>query len=161
MEIEKKYRLNSLPELEILGAGKAILQGYLFTEPYEMRVRQHGNKYYITVKNNENEINKLGNVLKRQEWNQEIPKWVFEALWSHTEGRRIEKTRYSALFKNFNIEIDEYHGKLNGLVILECEFPIEEIAQNFILPDWAKNGIDVTNEDAYKNKYLAEYGFPK
>ena len=93
MEIEKKYRLNVLPEPEILGVGKLILQGYLYTDPFELRVRQYGNKYYLTIKSDQNEAMKLENVLKRKEWNKEIPKWVFKSLWPHTEKCRIEKTR--------------------------------------------------------------------
>jgi len=161
MEIEKKFRLNCLPEPKILGVGNSILQGYLFTEPCEMRVRQYGKNYYLTVKTDDNEIKKVDKILKRQEWNQEIPKWVFNALWPYTKGRRIEKTRYLIPFQKYNIEIDEYSGKLNGLIILECEFPNEETAQVFNLPEWVKTAIDVTFNDAYKNKNLAEHGLQK
>lgn len=153
MEVEKKYLIKSLPEPKLLCKGVLLNQGYLFTEPYEIRVRRFGTKYYLTVKSQ--------GTLSRQEWSQQIPRWVFEALWPYTEGRRIEKTRYSIHFQDLILEVDEYHGNLEGLIILECEFPNEETARSFVLPIWAKNSIDITDDNTYKNKHLAEYGLPK
>lgn len=149
MEIERKFRLRNLPDPEILGNGVIILQGYLVVEPDEIRVRSCGSKYYITIKSS--------GTLVRREWNKEIPKWVFEALWHHTETRRIKKTRYSIPFRDLTLELDEYHGKLEGLAVLECEFPSKEDAQSFALPKWASNAVDVTADDRYKNKYLAAH----
>jgi len=118
-----------------------------------MRVRHYINKYYLTVKSTGS--------LTRQEWNEIIPKWVFKALWRYTEGRRIEKVRYTIPFRSLNLEVDLYHGNLKGLLVLECEFSNEKMARNFQLPDWAKGAIDITENESYKNKNLALYGAPK
>jgi len=150
MEVERKFILTRMPKAKILGVGIPVLQGYVLAGYYEMRVRLFGNECYLTVKNE--------GTISRQEWNKKIPRWVFDALWPSTEGRRIEKTRYSVPFRGSTIELDEYHGNLQGLVILECEFPNEEAAQNFVPPAWAKDPIDVTGDEVYKNKNLAEHG---
>lgn len=153
MEVERKFRLTRVPEARILGMGVPILQGYVLAGQYEMRVRLFGNECCLTVKNE--------GTISRQEWNKKIPRWIFDALWPSTEGRRIEKTRYSIPFQGSTIELDEYHGNLQGLVILEWEFPNEAASQNFVLPAWANNAIDVTSDEVYKNKNLAEHGFQK
>lgn len=153
MEHERKFILEKFPSPDILGKGEFLRQGYLLTKPYELRIRHFKNKYYITVKGS--------GTLSRQEWEKQIPKWVFEALWPNTESCRIEKTRYFILFKNVIIEVDEFHKKLKSLFLLECEFPDEEIAKKFHLPFWAKDAKEVTGDKRYHNKYLALNGLPK
>jgi len=150
MEVERKFKLTRMPETRILGKGVPVLQGYVLAGQYEMRVRRFGDEYYQTVKSE--------GTISRKEWNTKIPRWVFDALWPLTEGRRIEKTRYSIPSEGSILELDEYQGNLHGLVILECEFPNKRVAQNFVLPIWAKNAIDVTGDKIYKNKYLAKHG---
>jgi len=150
IEIERKFRLEAMPEAGILGKGVPLLQGYLSTGKCEIRVRHFGNEYHLTVKDE--------GTISRPEWDKRIPRWVFEALWPYTEGRRIEKTRYSIPFGDMTLEVDEYKRELQGLLILECEFPDEQTSQHFSLPTWAKDAIEVTHDRTYKNKYLAEHG---
>lgn len=152
MEIERKFRLNLLPPPQVLGNGIEVVQGYLFTEEGELRVRAKGDRYFLAVKGNGN--------ISRDEWEVEIPEWIFKTLWPKTQGRRMEKTRYSIPHHELTIEVDEYHGDLTELVTLECEFPREEAAHNFVLPAWAASAVEVTNDNAYKNKNLAVHGLP-
>jgi CYTH domain-containing protein len=49
-EIEKKFRLSAMPTAEILGEGVTVLQGYLFAERGELRVRRKGNRHFLTAK---------------------------------------------------------------------------------------------------------------
>src|SRR6266542_6836310 len=128
-EIEMKFRLSNIPPADIVGHGTSIAQGYLLTEGGELRIRRKGERCYLTIKGQGD--------LSRDEWGSEIPLWAFELLWPQTEGRRVEKTRYRVSHKEFELEIDEYGGQLEGLVTLECELPDEASATKFSLPSWA------------------------
>jgi len=150
-EIERKFRLHCMPKGILLSPGKYIEQGYLITENGELRVRRKGTRCYLTVKG--------GGDLSRDEWETEIPIWAFQTLWPATEGRRIEKRRYTIYSgEDCKLEIDEYDGALRGLVIMEVEFPSEAAALWFILPVWADVITEVTADERYKNKSLAVSG---
>ncbi len=151
MEIEKKYRLNKLPDN--LGEGIHIDQGYLIADENELRLRKKGDKYLLTYKSS--------GALSRKELEIRIPKWFFNIMWPKTEGRRIEKIRYFRTLSNgLKLEFDEYLGGLKGLIVLEVEFADEDSANNFILPEYIQ-GINVTFNMNYKNKHLALYGLSK
>lgn len=152
MEIEKKYKINKLPDN--LGEGIHIIQGYLFIgKNNEVRLRKKGYKHLLTYKG--------GGTLSRKEIEIRIPKFIFEIMWPKTEGRRIEKIRYfKPLSDGLVLEFDRYIGLLNGLITLEVEFSSEDFANKFILPEYVW-GKDVTNDMSYKNKNLAVHGLPK
>lgn len=152
MEIERKFLLQELPWVPADG-GEDILQGYLITEHGELRLRRRGSDCFITVKGD--------GTISREEWEREIPEWVFVQLWPATYGRSLEKTRYTIDHNGSMMEVDVYHGTLQGLLILECEFESEEKANRFRFPDWAEGAVEVTEDKAYKNKNLAIKGFPK
>ena len=77
-------------------------------------------------------------------------------MWPITRGRRVRKTRYTTSLGNGLImEFDEYKGALAGLYILEVEFPSENAARNFVLPEGI-SGKDVTVDKRFKNKNLSE-----
>jgi len=152
MEIEKKYLLTARPEILDEAEKVAVKQGYLVTEDGELRIRQKGEQYFMTVKGD--------GTLSREEWEVVIPAWVFATLWSKTDGRQISKTRYAIDYQGLTLEIDEYYGALQGLYTLECEFASEDAANAFVLPNWANEATDVTSNKAYKNKALAVNGRP-
>ena len=151
-EIEKKFRLKAMPA-NLVSSGTHIAQGYVFTEGGELRVRKKEDHFFITVKGE--------GMLSREEWETAIPAWVFETIWPKTEGRRVEKIRYSIPDNGLTLEFDEYCGKLQGLVTLEVEFPNIEAASRFFPPEWVAVAADVTTDPAYKNKSLAVFGLPK
>jgi adenylate cyclase len=151
-EIERKYRIPALPARNLLGRGEPIRQGYLLTEQGELRVRRKGDKCYLTVKGE--------GTLSRSEWETEIPAWVFNTLWRKTQGKRVEKIRYSVRHQNRLFEIDNYRGQLKGLFTVECELPEGQAGTVLLLPEWAVNAVDVTEDGRYKNKALAVYGLP-
>jgi CYTH domain-containing protein len=151
MEIEKKYKLDKLPDN--LGEGLHIIQGYLFSGENELRLRKKGDKYLLTYKS--------GGTLSRKELEIGIPKWLFNVMWPLTRGRVIEKIRrFRVLPNGLKLEFDEYLGALKGLMILEVEFADEDFANDFILPEYIR-GVDVTSDMNYKNKNLALYGCPR
>ena len=149
-EIERKFLVSAFPDNA--GPGTRILQGYLplATEHTEVRVRRKGDATVLTVKR--------GHGLDRGEEEVAISTEVFETLWPLTEGRRIEKTRYELPHGDATIELDEFGGELEGLLVAEIEFDSLEASELFDGPGWL--GQDVTDDPAYANRTLAERGRP-
>ena len=149
IEIERKYLVNSLPA-EMQG-GTPILQGYLaHDEHMEVRIRQYGNKQFLTVKE--------GAGLMRRETEIEISPQQFQALWPSTEGRRLEKIRSLVKYGSYQVEVDRYLGDLAPLLVAEVEFSSVEESESFEKPDYL--GQEVTKVEAYKNISLAIHGIP-
>jgi CYTH domain-containing protein len=150
-EIERKFLVDAMPPDP--GSGTPIAQGYLpldAGDDVELRVRRKGERTVLTVKR--------GAGLERDEHEAEIGEDAFEALWSLTEGRRIEKTRYEIEHEGATIELDEYGGDLAGLLVAEVELDSEQAAEAFRPPEWV--GQEVTGEARYSNRALAEDGAP-
>jgi adenylate cyclase len=147
LEIERKFRLAAPPGPDVLGAGCPIRQAYVLRGSTELRVRQKGPEYLLTVK--------TSGGLSREEWEIAVPEWVFLALWEEALPHTIDKTRHSIVEGAHLLEIDIYHGALAGLVILECEFDSVQHADAFVLPAWAADAADVTDDPEYRNKNLA------
>lgn len=153
-EIERKFKVKNLPENLESFPSKSIKQGYLYIgeDGTEIRVRQKGEKFLKTTKG--------GQGMNRSEEEITITKEEFEKFWPETEGRTLEKTRYEIpLGENVLTELDIYGGNLDGLIVVEVEFPSEEVANNFVPPEWF--GEDVTDDRAYKNASLAVNGNPE
>ena len=149
-EIERKFLVSAIPDNP--GPGIPILQGYLplTGEDIEVRVRRKGDDTVLTVKG--------GHGLDRSEQEVPITAEVFEALWPLTEGHRIEKTRYEIAHGGATIELDEFGGELEGLLMAEVEFDSRQASEGFDGPEWL--GRDVTEDTAYSNRALAERGRP-
>lgn len=151
-EIERKFLVRELP---FTGDAKRleIIQGYLAVDSdgTEVRLRRIGPRHVITVK--------TGAGLHRGEIEIEVSAEQFEALWPATERRRLEKARVEVPYQGSVIELDTYHGKLEGLHVAEVEFESEEESAVFHPPDWF--GREVTDESAYKNRSLAARGLPE
>ncbi len=130
----------------------AIRQGYLVIgdDGSEARVRDKAGKYSITVKTKGD--------LVRGEWETELSEDQFEVLWSATEGKRVEKTRFKIPYDEHVIELDIYEGQLDGLVTAEIEFESMQAAQQFVPPEWLSK--DVTQDSSFKNQNLACEGVP-
>ncbi len=153
MEIERKFLIGRLPEIVENLPCKEIVQGYLAIaeDGTEVRLRKKGDMYYQTIKKGEGKT--------RSEIEIEITQIQFEAMWPLAVDKSVEKTRYETPFNGFVIEIDVYHGQLQGLFTAEIEFNSEEASINFVPPDWL--GKDVTTDKRYKNKSLAVNGIPQ
>jgi adenylate cyclase len=149
-EIERKFLVSALPD--DLGPGIGILQGYLplTGEDTELRVRRKGDHTVLTVKR--------GHGLDRGEQEVAISAEVFETLWPLTEGHRIEKTRYELPHGDATIELDEFGGALEGLLVAEVEFDSPQASERFDKAEWL--GREVTDDPAYANRALADRGSP-
>jgi len=149
-EIERKFLVSVMPEGR--GPGTAIAQGYLplASDDAELRVRRKGDATVLTVKR--------GSGLDRGEEEVAISAEAFDALWPLTEGGRIEKRRYEIPHAGAIIELDEFGGELEGLLLAEVEFNAKEASERFEPPDWL--GREVTDDASYGNRRLAERGRP-
>jgi CYTH domain-containing protein len=128
-----------------------ILQGYLAHDEHrEVRIRQYGNNHFLTVKE--------GRGLKRREIEVEISPRQFQALWPSTEGRRLAKVRSLVNHGALQVEVDRYYGDLEPLLVAEVEFSSVKASKIFEKPDYF--GLEVTEEEAYRNVSLAIHGLP-
>ena len=90
----------------------------------------------------------------RREENLPLDADSYRHLLKKADGNIITKTRYKIPFDNgLTIEIDVFHGKFQGLILAEVEFPTEDAANAFIPPDYF--GEDVTFSSEYHNSTLS------
>jgi adenylate cyclase len=88
-----------------------------------------------------------------------IPLDDAEALWVHTDGRRIDKQRTRVHLGANVAEIDIYGGDLAGLCTAEVEFADSESAAGFVPPHWF--GTELTGQSGWSNASLARHGRPE
>ena len=147
IEVERKWLIENPPKLP-RRKGAKITQGYLVvsSEGIEVRVRRKDGKFFETIK--------TGTGLKRGEIEIELSRKQFRSLWTATQGRRLEKVRYTLKWQRRKIELDVYKKELAGLKVAEVEFKSRKQASDFLPPPWF--GKEITNDDQYKNASLAE-----
>jgi CYTH domain-containing protein len=154
VEIERKFLVDAVPDDLDGRRASSIEQGYVAIDPdgTEVRIRRRDGTSTLTVKS--------GGGLARVEEELAIDDAAFERLWPLTAGRRIEKVRHviPTDIPGVEIELDEYRGDLDGLLVAEVEFPGEDEAHAFTPPPWF--GADVTDDRRFKNQRLAVDGRP-
>ena len=155
MEIENKYLIRELPENLDLFEKKEIEQAYLNRHPV-LRIRKSNDNYILTYKMKKSES--ADGPLVNEEIEAALTKEAFEHLKEKADGNPIVKTRYIIPYQNggkdYTIELDVFHGKLEGLVFAEVEFESEEDARSFVKPDWF--GKDVSGDKRYMNAFMTE-----
>ena len=155
MEIERKYLVTSDCYKELAVARYHIRQGYISREKTgTVRVRITDDKAYLTIKGKP----AVGH-FARYEWEKEIDVQEAEELMKLCQGTVIDKTRWivpAETIDNLQLtvdnlqliwEVDEFHGKHEGLVVAEIELDNEE--QSFEIPDFI--GDEVTHDPRYYN----------
>ncbi len=149
MEIEKKYLLKELPELEKFEHHK-IEQAYLCTGPV-VRVRREDESYYMTYKGS--------GMMSREEYNLPLTKESYEHLKAKADGNVISKTRYLIPLEGTGLvaEVDVFEEPFAPLIMAEVEFESEEQANAFVEPAWF--GEDVTFDGRYHNSYMSKMKF--
>ena len=147
MEIERKFLISkeNLPSNLDSYPHHKLEQGYLSTSPV-VRIRKEDDNYYLTYKSK--------GLMVRREENLPLDADSYRHLLKKADGNIITKTRYKIPFDNgLTIEIDVFHGKFQGLILAEVEFPTEDAANAFIPPDYF--GEDVTFSSEYHNSTLS------
>ena len=147
LEIERKYLVTSNAYREESYAREEIIQGFLNTHPDRtVRVRLSGEKGFITVKGRTDEEG-----VTRFEWEREIPGEEARALLEICEPGVIQKIRYLVQSGEHLVEVDEFRGENEGLVVAEIE--IKDVNESIIKPSWV--GKEVTGDPKYYNSQLS------
>lgn len=150
-EIERKFLLHGLPPQLAFARRERIRQGYLALDgDTEVRVRISSNGSTLTIKHGRGTV--------RVEEELRLDDRQADSLWKLTEGRRVEKTRRAMLVQGAEVDVDEYAGQLDGLVVAEIEFADEDAAMDFAPPAWFAR--ELTGDAAYSNRGLASDGLP-
>ena len=156
MEIERKFTVKQLPEHLEQYQKKEIEQAYICSKP-TIRVRKSNEDYILTYKSRLGMV-KSDDATARACEEVELPltKEAYEHLKEKADGSVIAKTRYLIpIENNRKIELDVFHGYLEGLIFAEVEFESEEEAASYHMPDWFKE--DVTFDRRYSNAVMTKY----
>lgn len=153
MEIEKKFKLKKLPENLEKYECIHIEQGYLCKGPI-VRIRKANETYILTYKSKTNlDEAKFGTKISNEV---ELPlsQDAYEHLREKVDGSLIIKDRYKIPLKEGRVvELDIFHGKLEGLRFAEVEFETTAQAEQFEMPDWFAE--DVSLDYRFTNSYLS------
>ena len=147
-EIERKFLVVN-NQWRSGAVGKEYRQGYFPIEKPTIRVRVVDNNGILTIKSSEAGVS-------RNEYEYEIPlDDATELLQFFCEKPFIEKIRYVVEYAGKQWEIDEFHGKNEGLVLAEIE--LESAEEHIQLPPWV--GKEVSHDPRYYNAYLYKYPY--
>lgn len=152
-EIERKFLITSNEYKKYAISQSHIMQGYLSSTPERsVRIRIKDGLGFITIKG-------IGNTAgtSRYEWEKEIAVDEAEELLKICEPGIIDKARYEVRAGKHIIEIDEFHGENEGLIIAEIELRKEDDAID--KPSWL--GKEITGEEKYYNAMLMKHPFTK
>ncbi len=150
-EIERKFLIKDSSWLDDVKekniSGIKIRQAYLSDTNWGVvRVRQAGEKAYLTIKTRSETIS-------RDEFEYEIPLADAEQIFNSLDSTCfIEKTRYKIPHKEHIWDLDVFEGANAGLIVAEIE--LSSIEEKFALPQWA--GEEVSKISKYFNSRLAK-----
>ncbi len=157
MEIERRFVLEEVPAViqDLTIRAIYIVQDYLpISNPnHVVRLRRAGTKYFITIKK------AVGlSLMVREEVEVSISEELYLKLKPCAEYG-LDKWRYLVPWHDGQcLEIDVFNK--GQLVVMECEFKSVAEAECFLLPDWASNAREVTEDKRYSNRSLARLGLP-
>ncbi len=145
-EIERKFLVKG-DFKHLASSSTYIVQGYIFSNENKcVRVRIKGDKGFVTIKSSV-----PSSEFTRNEWEYEIPAHQVNEMLRICEPGVIEKTRYIVNYKNLVVEVDEFYGENEGLLLAEIELTCE--SQQFEKPDFL--GLEVTGDVRYYNSELS------
>ncbi len=145
MEIERKYLVQGESYKQMAVAHHHIRQGYISREKTgTVRVRISDDKAFLTIKGKP-----AAGHFARYEWEQEIDVTDAKELLKLCQGTIIDKTRWiiPATEAGLKWEVDEFHGKHEGLIVAEIELENEQ--QVVALPSFIDK--EVTDDPRYYN----------
>ena len=150
-EIERKFLVRKDRDFKSRAfAHSRIQQGYIAAKGATVRVRMRDDKGFLTIKGPSTDGG-----LKRYEFEKEITQEEAGQLFKLCEPGVIDKTRYLVRSGDHVVEVDEFYGDNEGLVIAEIELGSEEEQPE--LPDFL--GPEVTGDGRFYNKHLRRYPF--
>lgn len=157
-EIEHKFLPNELFDIEeikkISKSTSEIRQAYVAeSDSFVYRIRESIDFNYETQEKTEKytfTIKERTSGEERIEIEKDLTAEEFQALFQK-ETKIIEKTRYSIVYNDsYTWEIDVFHGKHEGLVLIEIE--LKNKNDTYVKPHWI--GENVTKHKEYYNHSL-------
>ena len=146
LEIERKFLVLDDSYKHEAYSSSRIRQGYICSDRGRtVRIRIRDEHAYITIKGPS-----LDGGLSRYEFEQEIPMDDAEKLMTLCEPGIIDKTRWLVKSGQHTVEVDEFHGENDGLVMAEVELSNPD--EKPILPHFI--GKEVTGDRRYYNSQL-------
>ena len=143
-EIERKFLVNP-SKIPFEGTGNQLMQGYLsITESGLTRIRVTGKEGFLTIKSKT-----IG--ISRDEYEYKIPFDDAMRLIKLSQGEIIHKTRTKVNYDGKIWEIDEFHGKNEGLWLAEIELAASN--ESFSKPEWILE--EVSEDERYFNSNLS------
>tara|TARA_B100000965_G_scaffold258152_1_gene217547 strand:+ start:3415 stop:3879 length:465 start_codon:yes stop_codon:yes gene_type:complete len=135
-EIERKFLVNP-SKISFEGSGDELKQGYLsITDSGLTRIRITSKQGFLTIKSKT-----IG--ISREEYEYEIPIDDANRLIQLSTGEVVHKTRTKVTYDGKIWEIDEFHGKNEGLWLAEIE--LVDSSESFSKPEWI---LDEVSDDA-------------
>ena len=156
MEIERKFTIKKLPENLEQYEKKEIEQAYLCNKP-TIRIRKSNEQYILTYKSRIG-LDLPETITSRTCEEVELPlsEKAYKHLKEKSDGNVISKTRYLIpIDETHKIELDVFHGYLEGLIFAEVDFANEEESASYQMPDWFLE--DVTFDKRYRNSFLSSF----
>jgi len=159
-EIPEEHERRFVPDMRTLPFDYAphpmesILQGYIDDE-FGTRLRD--TMQFLTG-HTYTQTRKIGSGVSRKEDENELSKEEFISEWKNVDCR-LTKDRYFINYDGTEIQLNIYHGALEGYFQIEVEFDSHEEAVRFNPPWWI--GREVTDDKAHNNSSLAKHGIPK
>lgn len=148
IETERKFLVKDSSYRLAATESIRMIQGYICREPGRtVRVRIAEDRAWLTIKGPGSDSG-----MSRYEWEKEIPADEAAGLMGlcPAELAPIDKTRYMVPYGGHVFEVDEFHGKNEGLTMAEVELASE--SEDFSRPDWL--GREVTGDRRYYNSML-------
>ena len=151
IEIERKFLVTNDSYKAMAFKSDRIAQGYICREGgNSARVRVRGDKGYLTIKGPSPDGG-----LSRFEWEKEIAVEEAMELLKLCHDGIIDKIRYLVKCGEHIIEVDEFFGENEGLVIAEVE--LNDANEDFEKPDFI--GQEVTGDKRYYNSRLTRFPY--
>lgn len=150
IEIERKFLVKGDFKSQAY-AKSHIMQGYICSgEGRTVRIRIRDDKGYITIKG-PSELSGLS----RYEWEQEIPVADAKDMMKICLPGAIDKVRYLVKAGKHTVEVDEFFGDNEGLIMAEIELKSDD--EEYIRPDFL--GQEVTGDKRYYNSMLMRHPY--
>ncbi len=148
LENELSFLIAKLPDLAA-ATREEIEQHYLSDGDEPLRIRAYADHWELTKKL----AVAPDDLSRKEEITIPLTREEYEMLRTHSK-RSVAKTRCKLpLADGLVAEIDLFRGPLDGLAMVEVEFPDEKSREDFVPPGWF--GRDVSQEPWSSNSFLA------
>ncbi len=153
MEFERKFAVKRMPKDLEKYEKEEIEQGYLCIKP-TVRIRKSNNEYTLNYKWKQQGLEE-NIAIQNIEYTMPLTEKNYNILLNKIENYLIKKDRYKIpINDNLIVELDVFHGNLEGLVFAEVEFPNLEAAEKFNKPEWL--GKDLCFDERFDNTLLSK-----